>query len=544
MRHLSLLLVTASLAGCSAIAVSAPPSAPLFDAPSITCIENGNCAIVINKSAPSKSYSKIEVLTVPGEAKPGVDYQTVDTILTVGSNTLSVRVPLPLINDNIYRGSRAFGIALRGLRNAQIKTTMAGPTTVTINDDEPQPLPPVPCADGTSVPAGQSCPSPVPVPEPTPTPLPIDTTGEAPILDNFDGSAMLEATWYGPTGRGGIAPTPVDPVGAFRFFCGPGQILRDDPIANPGQPGVAHPHQFIGNISANAHSTYQSLRTAGGSTCDNRSTPDKAFNRSSYWMPAMLDGSGSVVPPDYALVYYKRIPKGHPSCGAPDTTHIGFCTDMPNGIRFIFGYDMKTMTGGPMQIPSWDRDAMTFDCEVRHGGGAQAVPGIFHNIAEVVAAGCPVGTHLKISIGPPTCWDGKNLDVADHRSHVVYADGPFVVSAGERACPPTHPYYLPNLAYQWYFTTNSTFTAGKWRLSSDDMMSQMMGKTVIPGSTLHMDYFEAWSPTIKAEFHAYCINLHRNCNNGDLGNGVQMKEAGVPPAYFPIPALVPLSDVP
>jgi hypothetical protein len=399
------------------------------------------------------------------------------------------------------------------------------------------------CPDGSTLKGKKACPTPAPTPAPTTTSgttvVAASLAGEATIADNFDVNSLIEPTWYGPNGRGGIAPTPVDPVGAFRFFCAPGQLLKDDPIAAPGQPGKSHLHQFIGNTAANANSTYQSLRTTGGSTCDNRSMP-VALNRSSYWMPAMLDGEGNAVRPDYALVYYKRIPAGHPSCGAPDATHIGYCTDMPNGIRFIFGYDMKTMTGGPMQIPSWDRDGTVFDCQVRHGGGELVVPGLYHNIAEIVAAGCPAGSHLRIAITPPTCWDGKNLDVPDHRSHVVYADGPLVVSAGERSCPASHPYYLPNLAYQWYFTTNAAFTAGKWRLASDDMMSQMMGRAVIPGSTMHMDYFEAWSPFAKTAFHAHCIDEHLNGNNGDLCNGMQMKEASVPPNFFPIPPLVPV----
>ena len=401
------------------------------------------------------------------------------------------------------------------------------------------------CPDGSTLKGRKTCPTTTPTTTPPPTTsvtspvVAASLAGETTIADNFDINPLLEPTWYGPTGRGGIAPVNGDPVGAFRFFCAPGQLLKDDPIALPGQPGKSHLHQFIGNTAANANSNYQSLRTTGGSTCDNRSLPDKAFNRSSYWMPAMLDGEGNAVRPDYALVYYKRIPAGHPSCGAPDATHIGYCTDMPNGIRFIFGYNMATMSGGPMQ-PGWDRDGETFTCEVRHGGGEQAVAGIYHNIADVVAAGCPAGTFLKISITPPTCWDGKNLDVPDHRSHVVYADGPMVTSAGERSCPATHPYYLPNLAYQWYFTTNAAFTAGKWRLASDDMMSQMMGRAVIPGSTLHMDYFEAWSPFAKTAFHAHCIDEHLNGSNGDLCTGMQMKEASVPPNFFPIPPLVPL----
>jgi hypothetical protein len=377
------------------------------------------------------------------------------------------------------------------------------------------------------------------------TMLAASLAGETGIADNFDGAAMLEPTWYGPTGRGGIAPINPDPVGAFRFFCAPGQLLKDDPIFLPGQPGKSHLHQFIGNTAADANSTYQSLRTKGGSTCDNRSIPDKAFNRSAYWMPAMLDGEGNAVRPDYVLVYYKRVPASSPACGAPDATHIGYCTDMPNGIKFTFGYDMKTMTGGPMQ-PGFDRDGETFECLEHTGSGERAgsATGLYHSLQEAVQGGCPAGSLMHISITPPTCWDGKTIDAADHRSNVVYADGPLVVSAGERSCPADHPYFLPNLAYQWYFTTNAAFVAGHWRLSSDDMMSQMTGKTVIPGSTLHMDYFEGWSPTIKAAFHGNCIDKHENCNNGDLGNGIEMKESQVPPGFFPVPAPVALSSIP
>ena len=45
-----------------------------------------------------------------------------------------------------------------------------------------------------------------------------------------------------------------DDMGAFRFLCGPGQVLADDPIVYPGQPGKSHLHQFYGNTTANAYS--------------------------------------------------------------------------------------------------------------------------------------------------------------------------------------------------------------------------------------------------------------------------------------------------
>ena len=68
-----------------------------------------------------------------------------------------------------------------------------------------------------------------------------------------------------------------DVVGAFRFVCSAGQVLNDDPIVYPGQPGKSHAHQFYGNTSANASSTYSSLRSNGQSTCMS------PLNRSAYW---------------------------------------------------------------------------------------------------------------------------------------------------------------------------------------------------------------------------------------------------------------------
>jgi hypothetical protein len=135
-------------------------------------------------------------------------------------------------------------------------------------------------------------------------------TGADPIADNFDYASAFEPTTYGTNGVPGVpAITSTSDLGAFRFNCRPsaGQLLKDDPIVYPGQPGASHLHMFIGNTGANASSTYDSLRTTGGSSCDNQGQ-SWAINRSSYWTPAMLDGVGNAVLPDYVMVYYKRFP--------------------------------------------------------------------------------------------------------------------------------------------------------------------------------------------------------------------------------------------
>lgn len=362
------------------------------------------------------------------------------------------------------------------------------------------------------------CPAPVPAPTPTPTGL----AGEQPIADTFDTSLGLEPA----SGTGALAKTSFDPVGAFRFMCKPGQVARLDPIVFPGQANTGHLHQFWGNTGVTENSTYQSLRTSGASTCDNRSHPDTPVNRTGYWAPAMLTGDGNVVKPDFINTYYKQIPHGSPECqGAPDATHIGWCVDIPNGLRFVFGWNPTTNTGGPTDLNGWDQWMLWFRCwdDLYGTPNAKTGSGNFHSIAEIVAAGCPAGAVLVAEGIIPTCWDGKNLDSPDHRSHIVPADGPYVSTAGSRACPLTHPYPIPAAEFREEFTTDANFAAGKWRLSCDDMTG---GKPA--GACLHFDYMEAWSPVAKNRWHRNCIDKHLTCASGDLGDGQQMREAGVP----------------
>ena len=52
---------------------------------------------------------------------------------------------------------------------------------------------------------------------------------------------------------------------------------------------------------------------------------------------------------------------------------------------------------------------------------------------------CPEGMHLVQRIHFPDCWDGHNLDSADHRSHMAYAVRRYRhrPAAAGRARPPT-----------------------------------------------------------------------------------------------------------
>src|SRR5438067_1502091 len=367
----------------------------------------------------------------------------------------------------------------------------------------------------------------VTIPAASTPPPPVTTTvvaaglgGEADIADNFDANAWLEP---------GEAPhASPDEVGAFRFTCLAGQVMRDDPIVYPGQPGKSHLHQFFGNTGTNAASAYQSLRTTGGSTCT-RSTGTSP-QRSAYWMPAMLDGAGNAVKPDWINTYYKRYPITDPNCAkTTDPAVVGRCVPFPNGLRFILGYNMATGAGGPADTNSRDYWAMGFDCVNRTDGGSYT--GIRHTIADIIATGqCPAGAWLRHYLTFPDCWDGKNLDVADHRSHMAFG--------APVACPADHPYMIPEIAIQAFYSVDDNFFAGRWHLSSDEMVPG-----TVPGSTLHMDYWEGWSPTIKAIWETNCLDGHLTCSSGNVGDSREVKGMQqVGP--FPNHVVVPLTSIP
>lgn len=295
---------------------------------------------------------------------------------------------------------------------------------------------------------------------------------------------------------------PVPPLnpdeGAFRFICNAGQIVADDPIMYPGQPGKSHLHQFYGNTGANAYSTYDSLRTTGQSTCMS------PVNRSAYWMPALLDGKGNVVRPDYVTIYYKRLPSSDPRLSDPtNSQYRGIAASLPNGLRFIFGWDPTGINGGVKTGAAW------FNCD-----GPTGVPNHYLSIPDVMAK-CPAGNRFGAVIMAPDCWDGKNLDSADHRSHVSYAS---YGTWGYLKCDSAHPYAIPQFTLGAWYTIAPGDDTSKWHFSSDEMVPG-----AVPGYTFHADWFGAWDNTVMAMWMDNCINKQLDCSGGNLGNGNGMK---------------------
>jgi hypothetical protein len=337
------------------------------------------------------------------------------------------------------------------------------------------------------------------------------------VLSNFDVSAWLKLV---STVTGSAAP---DTVGAFRFTCHVSHELYDDPIVFPNQPGAAHLHSFFGNVNANANSTYNSLRSSGDGSC----TGGPA-NRSSYWYPSMMNGKGKVLRPGHITIYYKREPKDAPNCTrAP---HKG-CVDIPRGLRFVFGnkLDGSLVTNALEAQPYFECVGNAFKAKT---------------ITEV-AKNCPMtaeNVRVAMVIPGPSCWDGVNLDSADHRTHVTYSQRDPMT--GIKSCPSSNPYIIPGFKILASFTINADLyadlnadgswagTYNGWHLSSDKMSK------VAPGKSVHADWFGAWDDGVLKTWEGNCIDKLLNCSSGNLGNGTMLKPSTHPSTLPTAPRIV------
>lgn len=348
--------------------------------------------------------------------------------------------------------------------------------------------------------------------------------GLTPIADNFD-----TKTGVYTNGRG-APPISPDPNGSFRLICQPGKVDYVDPVVSPGVYPTSHLHQFVGNTGVNKESTYASLRASGQSTCQNINAGP--VNRSSYWLPAMLNGIGGVVKPDYWHLYYKRLPKDNPICTAAPG---GACVAIPNGLKYVIGYNMATMSGGVLDKSGDFYWSSYWSCYSSDLKTVKADGWNYRTLQALMDSHlCQVGDIARLHLEGPECWDGKNVDSADHRSHLSFmrTSRPGFSSY---TCDDAHPYLTPKVGGFLDYTIDQQFVDGKWLFSSDQMMRDM-GHPVVAGETFHFDYLEAWSPTIKDRWTSNCFDKHLTCNVGELGDGTQMKDGPNPrPTHQVVP---------
>ena len=101
------------------------------------------------------------------------------------------------------------------------------------------------------------------------------------------------------------------------------------------------------------------------------------------------------------------------------------------------------------------------------------------------------GSFLRLHIRFPECWDGRNLDSADHKSHMAYAM--------KGTCPATHPISVPQVTEIFRYPT----AGGEgFSLSSGGQFSA------------HADFLNAWNPGALKKLVNDCLNALVHCAKG------------------------------
>ncbi|HEU5471508.1 MAG TPA: DUF1996 domain-containing protein [Actinophytocola sp.] len=203
--------------------------------------------------------------------------------------------------------------------------------------------------------------------------------------------------------------------GTFTSNCGTnqnGHRNSDNHIVGPGVINAAHhQHDYVGNEDTNANSTPESLGAAG-TTCNNG-------DKSTYFWPVLRvrnrDGGGA-------------------SDDAPNPHNIGDIVG-PASVNLTFrGNAVAKVVPMPQFIKILTGNAKA---SIQNGANANAkwtCTGFTNRFTDKYPL-CPPGSRLMRVADFPSCWDGQNVDSANHRTHIVFPNQQGVCPEGTQAVP-------------------------------------------------------------------------------------------------------------
>ncbi|HYQ64925.1 DUF1996 domain-containing protein [Actinophytocola sp.] len=213
-------------------------------------------------------------------------------------------------------------------------------------------------------------------------------------------------------------------TGTFESQCGTNENGHSNSanfIVAPGnENGAQHTHDYVGNEDTDGFTDNDSL-AAAGTTCTNG-------DQSTYYWPIVRlrnEGSKAVDPLNAHNV-------GDPV--RPVSAQLQFRGNavdkveaLPEFIRIITGDAKASTNGGANANAKWTCTG-------------------FEDRITTKYPLCPQGSNLVRISDFPGCWDGKNTDSANHRTHVAFADAQGACPAGFEAVPQlriTLTYELP-----------------------------------------------------------------------------------------------------
>ncbi|KAI0838462.1 hypothetical protein F5Y06DRAFT_287196 [Hypoxylon sp. FL0890] len=243
----------------------------------------------------------------------------------------------------------------------------------------------------------------------------------------------------------------IAPVQAgLRFPCSTLTIQRLDPVVQPGMNPSAHVHHIVGGNAFNATMLGDVGARATCTTCQ------MSEDFSNYWT---------------AHLYFKHPQNGsyHRVPVIPVQPLLGGSQGAQGGLTVYYTqFDLTRdnlnqqkikafppgfrMTVGSPTATSRNHIGLSYQCMT--GGSRGALQA---NFPDKPCSGGIFTTHHF-----PPCWDGKNLDSADHQSHMYNTVNTDYFNNAP-ACPSSHPVRVPQVTFEITWDTtkfNSMWPSG------------------------------------------------------------------------------------
>ncbi|WP_258314942.1 DUF1996 domain-containing protein [Streptomyces sp. Act143] len=283
--------------------------------------------------------------------------------------------------------------------------------------------------------------------------------------------------------------------GTFATSCGVnanGLFNSDNVIVAPGvSNGAHHFHDYVGNQSNTAFASDEDLANAE-TTC-----VDQGDKSTYYWPVVRLQNgtqeqdanspgggvegnAGEIVTPKEVTLTFVGSPAGK-------------VTAMPRLLRIITG------------------DAKAFVNGTANANASWSCTGFEDRQLKDKYPLCPQGSDVVRTFKFQSCWDGRNIDSANHRTHVAFAQADGACPAGFKA--------IPQLVQRIVYDIDAPSLQDGGRttpLFAVDSFPEQLHKPV----TDHGDFINVFDEDLMNEMVG-CINDGRQCGAGAGGGGAE-----------------------
>jgi Domain of unknown function (DUF1996). len=295
--------------------------------------------------------------------------------------------------------------------------------------------------------------------------------------------------------------------GEFVTSCGVnanGLFNSDNVIVAPGvSNGAHHFHDYVGNQSNTAFASDEDLAKA------DTSCQDKGDKSTYYWPVVRLQNG-----------------KQERDAGAPGGGTEGNAGQIvtPKQVTLTFvGNPRSKVTAMPRLLRIITGDAKAFVNGTANANASWSCTGFEDRQLKDKYPLCPQGSDVVRTFKFQSCWDGANIDSANHRTHVAFADAQGNCPGGFKA--------IPQLVQRIVYAINAPSLQDGGRTSplfAVDSFPEQLHKPV----TDHGDFINVFDESLMNHM-VDCINTGRKCgagtgNGGGNGNGGGQQET--PPA--------------